>query len=297
MMKFNVVFQSMRVPFLVLTVACVFLGASVAVFNQTAISLPILMLALFGALLAHISVNTLNEYFDFKSGLDFETEKTQFSGGSGALPQNPEMVNTVFMVGVVSSGLLFIAGAYFVWLYGMGIVPVGILGLIIIATYTGWVNKHPFICLVAPGIGFGFLMVAGTSFVLQGEYTMLPWLVAVIPFFLVNNLLLLNQYPDIKADRRAGRNHFPIAYGVKRSSLVYALFVLATIVSLVVFVVSGYFPVLSLVALLPMPLALFALHGAIKYGETIGRYPQYLGANVAATILTPVLLGVSLLIF
>lgn len=295
-MKFNVVFQSMRVPFLVLTVACVFLGASVAVFNQTAISLPILMLALFGALLAHISVNTLNEYFDFKSGLDFETEKTQFSGGSGALPQNPEMVSTVLMVGVVSSGLLFIAGAYFVWLYGMGIVPVGILGLLIIATYTGWINKHPFICLVAPGIGFGFLMVAGTSFVLQGEYTMLPWLVAVIPFFLVNNLLLLNQYPDIKADRRAGRNHLPIAYGVKRSSLVYALFVLATIVSLVSFVVSGYFPVLSLVALLPMPLALFALHGAIKYGETIGRYPQYLGANVAATILTPVLLGVSLLL-
>ena len=96
MMKFTVVFQSMRVPFLVLTVACVFLGASVAVFNQTTISLPILMLALFGALLAHISVNTLNEYFDFKSGLDFETEKTQFSGGSGALPRNPEMLSAVF---------------------------------------------------------------------------------------------------------------------------------------------------------------------------------------------------------
>lgn len=295
-MKFNVVFQSMRVPFLVLTLACVFLGASVAVFDQASINIPILMLALFGALLAHISVNTLNEYFDFKSGLDFETEKTQFSGGSGALPQNPEMVNTVLMIAVISSGLLFIAGAYFVWLYGMGIVPVGILGLLIIATYTGWVNKHPFICLVAPGIGFGFLMVAGTSFVLQGEYTILPWLVAVIPFFLVNNLLLLNQYPDIKADRRAGRYHFPIAYGVKRSSLVYALFVLATIFALVIFVVSGYFPALSLVALLPMPLALFALHGAIKYGETIGRYPQYLGANVAATVLIPILLGVSLLL-
>ncbi len=42
------------------------------------------MLALLGAFLAHISVNTLNEYFDFKSGLDLETIKTPFSGGSGA---------------------------------------------------------------------------------------------------------------------------------------------------------------------------------------------------------------------
>ena len=90
-------------PFLVLTFACVFLGASTVVANQSAVDLPLLMLALFGALLAHVSVNTLNEYYDFKSGLDFETVKTQFSGGSGALPQNPEMVGTVFFVAVISS--------------------------------------------------------------------------------------------------------------------------------------------------------------------------------------------------
>jgi len=44
------------------------------------------MLALLGAFLAHVSVNTLNEYYDFKSGLDLETIRTPFSGGSGALP-------------------------------------------------------------------------------------------------------------------------------------------------------------------------------------------------------------------
>jgi len=33
---------------------------------------------------AHIAVNTLNEYMDFKSGLDYETLKTPFAGGSGA---------------------------------------------------------------------------------------------------------------------------------------------------------------------------------------------------------------------
>ena len=293
-MKVKTIVQSMRIPFLVLTFVCVFLGASTVVANQTNVSLPMLTLALLGALLAHISVNTLNEYFDFKSGLDLETIKTQFSGGSGALPQNPEMLGTVLTVAVTSSIALFMIGSYFVWQFGTGIVPIGITGLVLITTYTGWINKHPFICLIAPGLGFGFLMVAGTQFVLQGQYTALSWLVAVVPFFLVNNLLLLNQYPDIKADANAGRNHFPIAYGVNRSNMVYGFFTLATAAIIIGYVLTGLLPVFSLIALLPMPLAFFSLYGAVKHGEAIGKFPQYLGANVAVTILTTLLLGISL---
>lgn len=286
----------MRPSFLALTFACVFLGASTVIANQSSVNISLFFLALLGALLAHISVNTLNEYFDFKSGLDLETIKTPFSGGSGALPQNPEMVGTVLAVGVLSSVALLMIGSFFVWQYGTGIMPIGITGLVIIATYTGWINKHPFICLIAPGLGFGFLMVAGTQFVLQGQYTPLSWLVAVIPFFLVNNLLLLNQYPDIKADANAGRYHLPIAYGIKHSNIVYGLFSLATVAIIIGYILTGHLPMLSLIALLPMPLAFFSLYGAVKYGESIGDFPQYLGANVAVTILTTLLLGISLVI-
>ncbi len=295
-MKLKTVVQSMRFPFLVLTPVCIFLGVSTVIANQTNISLLSLVLALLGALLAHISVNTLNEYFDFKSGLDLITIRTKFSGGSGALPQNPEMLSTVLTVGIASLIATVMIGFFFIWKYGMGIIPIGIAGLILIVTYTKWINKYPFLCLVAPGIGFGFLIVAGTQFVLEGEYALLPWLVAVIPFFLVNNLLLLNQYPDIKADTNVGRNHFPIAYGVNFSNMVYGLFTLATILAIVIYVLTSYLPIFSLIALLPMPLAFFSLYGAIKYKTTIGSHPQYLGANVAVTILTPLLLGISIII-
>ena len=286
----------MRAPFLVLTPVCVFLGMSTVVAKQADVDLLVLMLALAGAFLAHISVNTLNEYFDFKSGLDLETLKTPFSGGSGALVQNPEMDSAVLTVGVVSSVALFMIGSFFVWQFGSGIMPIGITGLILIATYTGWINRHPLLCLFAPGLGFGFLMVAGTQFVLQGYYSPLAWIVAAVPFLLVNNLLLLNQYPDIEADKKAGRYHFPIAFGVRRSNQIYALFALMTITVIVIPIILGHLPLLSLIALLPMPLAFFSLSGALKHGEAIGSYPQYLGANVAATILTTLLLGISLVI-
>ncbi len=104
----------MRFPFLVLTPVCVFLGASTVIAAQTNVSLLLLVLALLGALLAHVSVNTLNEYFDYKSGLDFTTTRTQFSGGSGALPRNPEMLSAVFTVGIASLIATLMIGGFFI---------------------------------------------------------------------------------------------------------------------------------------------------------------------------------------
>jgi 1,4-dihydroxy-2-naphthoate octaprenyltransferase len=262
--------------------------------DNTAVSLSLLSLALLGGLLAHVSANALNEYFDFRSGLDFATTRTQFSGGSGALPRNPGMAGAVLAVGTASLVATVLIGGFFVWKYGSGIVPLGLVGLVLIVSYSGWINRHPLLCLIAPGLGFGFLMVVGTQYVLQGEYAPMSWLVAVVPFFLVNNLLLLNQYPDIQADLSVGRNHFPIAFGVNCSNTAYALFALATTVSIVIYVMAGYLPVLSLIALLPMPLAFFSLYGAIRHGKNIAKFPHYLGANVAVTILTPLLLGLSI---
>ncbi len=101
-MNFRAITKSIRGPFLVLTPVCVFLGVSTVVANQISVDFQLLFLILLGAVLAHVSVNTLNEYFDFKSGLDLTTTKTRFSGGSGALPENPDMANAVLTIGLVS---------------------------------------------------------------------------------------------------------------------------------------------------------------------------------------------------
>jgi 1,4-dihydroxy-2-naphthoate octaprenyltransferase len=295
-MNAKAVFQTMRPPFLILTPVCVFAGMSTAVANRADLEPHLLILALLGALLAHIAVNTLNEYFDFQSGLDLSTVRTPFSGGSGALPQHPEAQSAVFAVGVAATAATFLIGLFFLWEQGPGIVPIGLVGLLLVFTYTHWINRQPFLCLIAPGAGFGFLMVVGTQYVLEGSFALLSWLVAAIPFFLVNNLLLLNQYPDIQADAKAGRNHFPIAYGIKLSNRVYGLFALTAVAVILAAVGAGYFPPLSLIALLPMPLALYAYSGAVRYGAEIGSAPRYLGANVAATIISPLLLGISLLL-
>jgi 1,4-dihydroxy-2-naphthoate octaprenyltransferase len=286
--------QSMRIPFLLLTPACVFLGATIAISQGTSIDLLSLALVFLGALSAHISVNTFNEYHDFSSGLDLTTTRTPFSGGSGALPHDPGGSQTVLAMALASLAISMAIGTFFLWKFGLGLLPLGLAGLLLIVTYTGRINRYPLLCLIAPGFGFGVLMVVGTQFILSGEYARVAWLIALIPFLLVNNLLLLNQYPDIQPDAAVGRNHLPIAYGTRNSTRVYALFVIVTIIAVISYRLAGYLPPLSYIALLPMPLAFFALYGAVKHGESIGKSPQYLAANVAVTLLTPCLLGISI---
>ena len=282
---------SFRLPFLVLTPVCVFLGLSTALASQIPFNNLTVVLVLLGAIAAHISVNTLNEYHDFNSGLDLNTRRTPFSGGSGALPDNPDAVTAVLVAGLLSLLVTIVIGIYLVTQTGISILPLGIAGIALIASYTQWINRAPWLCLVAPGLGFGTLMVIGTHLVVTGHYSGPVWQLSLVPFFLINNLLLLNQYPDIQADARAGRRTFPIVFGVTASNAVYALFMAAAYTTVAVLSLAGTIPAAAILALLPLPLSLYALRGAVRHGSNIGEHPRYMAANVAAAILTPLILA------
>ena len=133
--------------FLLLSPASIFLGFAVASKHGFLIDYFDLSLVLIGAILAHISVNTLNEYEDFRSGLDAKTPKTPFSGGSGALVGYPAAANAVLSAAWLSLAACSAIGMYFVAKVGFPILMIGFLGVLIIVSYTRWLNRHAFLCL------------------------------------------------------------------------------------------------------------------------------------------------------
>jgi 1,4-dihydroxy-2-naphthoate octaprenyltransferase len=203
----------MRAPFLILTPACVLLGLGTAVWTTGRVNWLHFAMALVGAVCAHISVNAFNEYFDFKSGLDARTQRTPFSGGSGTLQAREDMARPALAMAWTALAITALIGVCFVFLRGPAILPLGILGLLVILAYTPWLTRSPFLCLIAPGLGFGPLMVMGVHFALTGAYSWTAFVASLVPFFLVSDLLLLNQFPDVEADRGVGRRHFPILVG------------------------------------------------------------------------------------
>lgn len=285
----------MRLPFLILNPACVALGAACAYGSGFGVSGWQLALILIGAVAAHIAVNALNEYDDFKSGLDFKTVPTPFSGGSGALTRQPRKAHVALYTGIGALVLTSLVGLFFVFIRGIELLPLGLAGLFLIVAYTRVLTKTPFFCLIAPGLGFGPLMVMGTHFVLAGAYTWPAFTASLIPFFLVSDLLLLNQFPDVDADRTIGRRHLPIVIGRRASALVYAFFLACTYLSVVLGWVLNLFPVEALLALATTVAALPAARGALIHADDREALLPYMTLNVIVTIVTPILLAIGLL--
>ena len=296
MEKFKLLTGSMRVPFLALPPACVLLGIGVAVHEGAPITWFQVVLILIWAVLGHISVNALNEYDDFKTGLDSRTVRTPFSGGSGTLQAHPELAGWVQTMAIIAIVIDAIISLYFAFLRGWGIIPLGLLGLLVIYAYSVRFVYNPILCLIVPGIGFGTVMVMGTNYMLTGHYSWVAFAASMIPFFLVSNLLLLNQFPDVEADLTVGRRHLPIVAGRKNSSLVYSFFLIATYLTIILGVVFGLFPLTTLIGLFTLPLAVMASLGAYRYANDIPKLIPSMGMNVILNLVTPTLVAVGFFI-
>jgi 1,4-dihydroxy-2-naphthoate octaprenyltransferase len=254
------------------------------------------ILAFVGALCAHIATNVLNDYFDYTSGLDLKTRPTPFSGGSGVLPKKLMAPLRALVFGLGALGLTAAIGIFFWAVRGWGILPLGIIGIIVIVAYTPWITKHLLLCLIAPGVGFGPLMVMGMHFVLTGRYDSVAILASLVPGFLVSNLLLINQFPDVQADAAVKRRHILIVLGRVAGAWYYAAFAVVAFLIVVLGWVLGVFPASTLIALIPLPLAVVTIKGVIENADNVKKLIPYLGQNVIFTLLTPLLLGIGFMI-
>jgi 1,4-dihydroxy-2-naphthoate polyprenyltransferase len=294
MSMFKSLLGPMRLPFLLLAPACALVGVATASKAGGRLSWVQIALVLLGAVSAHICVNVFNEYFDFKSGLDAKTRRTPFSGGSGTLQSKPEMAAATLALACAALAVTAAVGVYFVLLRGWGLLPLGAAGLLLLVTYTVWFAYQPLLCLLAPGVGFGVLMVMGTHFALTGSYNLTSFVAALVPTFLVSDLLLLNQFPDVEADRSIGRRHYPITVGRRASAVIYGVFLLLTYVAIAAGVVLKWLPALCLIALPTAVLSWIAYRSARRHADDIAALGPFMGMNVVVNLLTPVLLALGL---
>jgi len=290
--------MQIRAPFLLVALISVLVGTSVAVYEPHPHAINILYLALsfVGALLSHIAVNVFNEYFDYKSGVDFKTMKTPFSGGSGVLPAGLLNPRSVYILGAVCVAAIIAIGGYFIYAQGPLIIPVGVVGILTVYFYTTHITKSPLLCAIAPGLGFGPLMVLGTYFALTGTYSLAAGLASLVPAFLVSNLLLLNQFPDVEADASVSRRHYPITIGREKSSLIYTVFVLAAYLALIISVLVGVLPPLALLGVVTLPFGFLVVMGVRKYHDQIERLIPVMARNVLLTLFFPILMAIGIIV-
>jgi 1,4-dihydroxy-2-naphthoate octaprenyltransferase len=261
-LKIKVWLRAVRVRFLLASVIAVSLGLAINWNLNQSIDLFSAALTFAGVIALHASVDLLNDYWDFKRGIDSITKRTKMSGGTGVLPEGLLKPATVYRAGIASLILGASIGAYFVFVDG--IVIAIILGFAILSIYF-YSTK-----IVDSGLAEFFVAVKGTMIVLgaffiqSGHITVDAVLAGIVVGVLSSLVLFIASFPDYDADKSKGRKTLVIAAGKKNAAIIFWIFPIVSLSTIISGVLLGIFSIPSLITLIPIPLIIKAGIGLKK---------------------------------
>jgi 1,4-dihydroxy-2-naphthoate octaprenyltransferase len=245
-----------------------------------------------GLTLLHIAVNVLNEVSDARTGIDYNTTPTPFSGGSKTIPSGALSWKEALIFGLVCAMLGLLIGIWFLLRIGTVLLPVMVLGAIMVLFYSNALVKIA-IGELAAGLGLGGLAVFGSALVQDGSVSTAGIAAAIPATFMTFNLLLLNEFPDEEHDREGGRRHLVIVFGRPAAALIYAVAAILTPISIVTAVLLDYLPVIALAGTIPSLLLVQPLKWVFNDPATPVPIPA-LASNVQWNLGTNLLLALSL---
>ncbi|MDO9124777.1 MAG: prenyltransferase [Deltaproteobacteria bacterium] len=283
-----------RFQFLPLTVILVSLGTGVAAYDGS-FHLGYFILAMFGSILVHITVNVINDYYDYVDGIDLNTQRTPFSGGSGILPSNLLKPSQAFWFATISLLIAMAIGGYFCFERGWWLFPLLLVAGFSAYFYNVYLSRW-WVGELFAGLNFGPLLVLGSYFVQTGRYSWEALVASLAPGILTSNLLFLNEFPDREADRKGGRRHLVISLGKKDASYLFVILLATSYLCILVGVLTKMMPVVTLIGLGTVIFGWKAARGALKYHNDMDRLVPILGANVITILGTQALLAIGYLI-
>ncbi len=284
-----------RPQFLTLSVVLAFLGTAIAWYHGP-VNIGYAVLAGFGLMLTHGSVNAINDYFDYKSGIDFNTKRTPFSGGSGLVTEGKLPLNQALGVGIITSLAALTIGVFFIIVKGWQLIPLLVIAGLCLVFYTPVILKTRW-PEWSPGLGLGILPILGLYFVQAGRYDWMVLIASVPSGILVHNLLLLNEFPDVEADRIGGRKTTPVEFGFEAAGRLFRIATMMVYIWIIGCVIATLItgttimPVYCLITLLTLPFAIKAMKGSKEYDDMDKLVPS-LASNVQFILITQLLLGV-----
>ena len=302
--KIVVWLNQIRANFLILAVLLVLIGIALSYkylpANQS-IRWFDMALILFGTVMAHASVNLFNEYSDHQTGIDSNTKRTPFSGGSGMMNSGLTKPSEVLVASILTLVISASIGIYYGITAHWSVLLILLIGAFSIVFYTPLLTKLVLGELFS-GLTLGTMVVLGTFISLtstpgQSVFTLLPFeviMISIPPGILTALLLLLNQFPDSEADRKGGRNHLVIKFGYKTAAIVYAIGVVATFAIIIVLPLVGISSFWLYLGLLPLPIIFKATVTTLKSYNDVDQLIPALGANIASVLLTDALLAASI---
>ena len=241
-----------RVRFLLASIIAVSAGLAITWWNTSSITIFDAILTICGVLALHASVDLLNDYWDFKRGIDTTTHRTKMSGGSGVLPEGLLKPAQVYAAGITFLIIGTVIGIYFVATDGIVIGIILAFAVISIYFYStkivDWGLAEVFVAIK------GSMIVMGTYFVQTSQITEQSVLGGIVIGVLSSLVLFITSFPDHDADKAKGRKTLVINLGKQKACTILWIFPAITYGITIIAVVFEIFPVFCLIILSTVPL-------------------------------------------
>jgi 1,4-dihydroxy-2-naphthoate octaprenyltransferase len=200
-----------------MTTTSVFVGAILA-FAAGKINILYLLIVLGAMILAHASNNLMNDYFDFKQGLDTpDYERTQYAPhplASGMMTERT-LLSAFFLFGALELA----AALYLSINTGWQVMAFAIIGFLISVFYVAPPLKLKYHGLgeLAIFIIWGPLITVGTYFVMTKSMPAQAWLASIPYGLVVMNVLLGKHLDKFEKDTEKGVKTLPVVLGWKNA--------------------------------------------------------------------------------
>lgn len=257
--------RAIRAYSLPASVVPVVVGGAYAWYATGRFSWLLFLAALVAGMLYHVGANLINDAYDYEHGVDREGT----FGGSGVLVDGSLSVRQMLVAAYVALGLGTALGIWFVVLYGLPMLVIGVAGFLGAVFYTTTPGSAKYNALGEPlvFVMMGVLMVLGAYLVVAGELTWDAVWVSMPVAFLVTAILQANDTRDIVDDRRAGITTLAILLGPERARDLYSALLAAAYLSVVALVAFGIVAWPALAVWVTAPLA-WKLHRVYRRNRT-----------------------------
>lgn len=207
-----------------------------------------------GVIFLHASVDILNDYWDYKRGIDTTTKRTAFSGGTGILPERKLKPETVYKAGLFCLLIGLFIGIYFV--FHSGFIIAIILAIAVTSIY--------FYSTTIVNIGLGEILVAvkgsmiviGTAYVQSGIIDISILFIGIIIGLLSSIVLFIASFPDFGADKAKGRKTLVILLGKDSGTKIYPFIIGSIYCLLVIGILLEYLTIYAIITFISIPFAI-----------------------------------------
>jgi len=249
-------FRVIRIRFLLASVIAVSAGLALSWWHGVQIDIWYAIMTLAGVIALHASVDLLNDYWDYKRGIDTLTQRTKMSGGTGVLPEGLLEPTQVYRAGIIFLIIGGLIGSYFVVIDGI------IIGLILafaVLSIYFYSTK-----IVDSGLAElfvtvkGTMIVLGTYFIQSSEINISSIMAGIFVGVLSSLVLFITSFPDYEADKAKGRKTLVIFLGKQKATTMFWIFPIIAYSVLISGIIYEIFPLYCIISLAVVPLIIKA---------------------------------------